>query len=72
MENSFPVHPEVLLYNAFQSNKSSKEIRHRALEVILQARQRAIEDPSTEIRKFVYPVMEEINFDAENIMESFA
>ena len=65
--NSYPCHPENILYCSLISPKSSQDEREHALQIILDARARQIN--STSIRKFILPTEQQINWDANSPME---
>ena len=65
--NSFPAHPETVLFCAFVSSNSSDEEKYMALQKILEARRRHVNPDS--VRKFIYPKEHEINWEAQSIMD---
>ena len=67
--NSSSAHPETILYCAFMSKYSTYDMRFQAFNYIIRARYRNIENPPQRVRLFKYPDAQQINFDAETIME---
>ena len=67
--NSYPMHPENLLYNSVISPRTSQDERIYALDLILDARARRYISTSQSIRKFILPTEQQINWNANTPME---
>ena len=71
VHNSSAVQPEVLLYCAYVSDKTPNEEKSRALLWIIEARKRERQNPVRQdtVRIFQYPKEEQINLNADSIMD---
>ena len=67
--NSSAAHPETILYCGLFSKFSSDEDRLEALRIILLIRVRRRAQPPQDVRKYVYPTENIINFEATTIMD---
>ena len=67
--NSSAAHPETILYGGIFSEFSSDDDRREALRLILAIRVRRRAQPPLDVRKYVYPTANIINFEATTIMD---
>ena len=66
--NGAAAHPETLLLCGFMSKKSSDATKEEALWLIIDARNWERENPSPNVRQYIYPTVDDINFGATTIL----
>ena len=69
LTNAYWFHPENILICGLVSLLSTPEIKAKALKLILQARARERGKNTGEIRYFILPTEDQLNFDAPNFFE---
>ena len=67
--NGSAAHPETLLLDGFLSKFSSDDERYESLCLILEARQWERENPSPNVRQYIYTTPDDINFEAKRPLD---
>ena len=67
--NGWWFHPENVLACALVSPESTPQMKKKALKIILEARARERAENTGEIRYFINPKEDQLNFDAPNFLE---